>query len=254
MLNRSTLVVVGVTLVAAPGCSRLDVGPLAPELAQPSESQPTDSKPLAWPRAGLPFGTNSISGTVYALTPQGREPLVDADVNAWVELNGFGFSYWYGHGPVRSGGDGHFTLPYLPDGAVVQVTAHKAGLTQQCASPQVTAAAGFQRVDAYLAPRESLLESRASLPAAAAGYRMISGVVYQGTGANRLPAEDVWVAYEPFMEIWAAVTFTDSEGRFLLCGIPEESAVWVGAWLDAHRSEYVEVPAGPDTGIVVEFR
>ena len=253
MLNRSTLAVLsGLTLVAAAGCSRVDADPLAPELAQPSESQPPNVGPND--RLKIPFGTNSISGVVYALTPRGPEPLEDAYVNAWVELGSFGYSYWYVHGPVRSGGNGHFTLLHLPDDAAVQVTAHMTGFTQQCASPQVRAAAGFQRVDAYLAPRETLLKSRASLPASAAGYRMISGVVYEGTGANRLPAGDVWVAYEPFMEVGAAVTFTDSEGRFLLCGIPPESAVSVGAWLDAQRSQYVEVPAGPDAGIVIEFR
>lgn len=92
------------------------------------------------------------------------------------------------------------------------------------------------------------------MPPSAPGFRLISGVLYEVTAEGRRPAPDAFVDYEPIDDSPAAVTYTDSEGRFLLCGIPQARTATIGAALGVGRFAYRSVPPGPDASTEIEIK
>ena len=96
------------------------------------------------------------------------------------------------------------------------------------------------KLDVYLVSRESLSASPDSVPPPAAGYRSISGRLIRRLDGGEQPAADAFVDYEPTMDFPAAMTFSDADGRYLLCGIPDGEAVD----LCVTGGACVSVPAG----------
>jgi hypothetical protein len=62
----------------------------------------------------------------------------------------------------------------------------------------------------------------------------------------------VFVDYEPVESFVAAKTYTDEQGRFLLCGIPSATSASIGVAVGF--GEYREVPPGPDATIEIEIK
>ena len=174
-------------------------------------------------------------------------PLVGANVNAWVKTGRMGYSYMWANGPRLSADAGRFELSGLPASARVIVDAYKAGYVQQCAAPPQVMDADAT-VDIELIQR-SLVSAEAvhNRP----GFRSISGVVYEKTSEGRRPVADVLVDYEPVMDSPAALTVTDANGRYLLCGIPNDEVATIGSSLGISRVVYVEVPPGQTTADLV---
>lgn len=187
-----------------------------------------------------------MSGVVFERTSGGVRPLAGANVNAWVQSGRFGYSYMWANGPVLSDSDGGYELKNLPDGATVHLQVYMGGMVQQCAAPLMTMDRSL-RQDAFLVSRQRL-SAEAEGPAAP-GFRAVSGVVFELTPDGRVPAAGAFVDYEPIMDFPAATTYADQDGRFLLCGLPDDRPVELGAAARG-RLGYLSVPRGT---LVVEI-
>ena len=209
---------------------------------------PTTSAPAfqSFPAPQTPGGTRTIAGTVM----DGSRSLAGANVSAWVETTGFGYSYMWAHGPTLTDLNGRFQLGSLPDGATVRVQLWKDGYVQQCAAP-VIKVTGDTTVDLSLVPKPNVSASSASLPASAPGYRLLSGTVFEIANGDKRPVAGAFVDYEPVMDFPAALTYTDSAGRFALCGVLAGEPAEVGASLGINRVRWATVPAGVDTAIEI---
>jgi hypothetical protein len=100
---------------------------------------------------------------------------------------------------------------------IVWVAANVDGYLQPCAAVTPTST-GDASVDVWLVPEAS---PAVSVPRSVEGTRTVTGTVFETTPSGRAPvagAEVEWnVAYAR-----AATTRTDPEGRYSLCGIPEQ--------------------------------
>lgn len=232
-----------ISLVCLAGCNQ----PLEPSAVNAPISTPSRTGPPP-----VPTGSNSLTGMITERTPQGDRPLSGANVNAWIQTATMGYSYMWANGPQLSDPRGRYELRNLPGGATVQLQVYKQGYVQQCAAPQFVVN-GDRQMDAELVARANISASPDSVPRSALGFRLVMGAVYEMTREGRRPAADVGVDYEPYMDSPAALTYTDAQGRFLLCGIPQTHAAVIGTGLGINRVVYREVPPGPDAVIEIDI-
>jgi len=218
--------------------------------SQPQEPSEVTT-PISTPGPSVPPGSSTLIGTITERTPQGDRPVGGASVNAWVQTSGIGYSYWWAHGALYADSGGRYELRNLPLGATVQLEVYKPGYVSQCAAPPYMVN-GDQQIDAQLVARTNISPSPESVPLSAPGFRLIMGVVYEMTKDGRRPAADAGVDYEPYMDSPAALTYTDAQGRFLLCGIPTTRVATIGTGL-GERVVYREVPQGADAVIDIEI-
>ena len=219
---------------------------------------PTSPSPPLVQRPGMsalpiPAGIYTLSGVITETSPQAGRPLSGISVNAWVQTTTVGYSYMFAYGPRLTDAQGGYELAGIPAGARVRLQLSGQGYVQQCAAPEVHVNYS-SRLDAALVPRASVSSSRGSVPPSSPGFRQISGVVYDVTVQGRRAVPDAFVDYEPIADSPAAVTFTDAQGRFLLCGIPEAGNSVIGASIGAGRFGYVTVPPGTDASIDIDIR
>ena len=226
----------------AVACGGPDVNPAPVSGAVPTGvgPGPTAGRLEPSPTPGQLVRSGAISGT----SAGGSQAVADAFVNAWVmETNrGFGYSYWYAHGPTRANSSGQFRLIGLPSSTSIQLQVWGDTFVQQCAS-RITMLSDMQ-LDVDLVSRNSLSASPDSLPPPAAGFRHISGTITQQIATGTQPGAGLFVDYEPVMDFPAAITFADATGRYLLCNIPDGEPVVVCA-----GTACVSVPSGQSTGV-----
>jgi hypothetical protein len=174
------------------------------------------------------------------VTESGR-PVAAANVNAWVGDGSSGYSWQYVHGfkPFVTDDGGHYQLTSLGANAHVWLEASKEGYVQQCAATVVLSQGDATR-DIALVSRANLT---ASPPPSAPGSRSVVGTVVEMTSAGPRPVVGAGVDFEPSEDVPAALTYTDSAGRFSLCGLPESETVQLGAGSNG-RVAYVDVPPG----------
>jgi hypothetical protein len=185
------------------------------------------------------------------MTAQGPRVVGGVSVNAWVQQGNGGYSYWWANGPRSSDAGGRYELPNLPDGSRVTVQIWKDGYVQQCAAPGFIATAA-STLDLRLVQKALVSAERSSVPAPAPGFRHITGVVYQNGADGRRPVAGAFVDFEVVEDFPAAISYTDAQGRFLLCGLPDGVTADVGASLNTERVAYVSVPPG-QTSIDIEL-
>ena len=226
-------IVVCVALLAS-ACRNPEASPTAP-------SQ-TTSAPTATAGPPVPTGPHTVSGVVS----DGVRPIEGANISAWIDQGGSGYSYMWAHGPLLTDADGRYKLAGLPAQVKVWLQTWKNGYVQQCAAPQVTLL-GDTSVDLQLVSRANLSASTGQ--ALASGFRSVSGVIFEITGAGKQPVAGAYVDFEPHMDFPAAITFSDAGGRYLLCGVPEGRTVDILAALGIQRVAWVSVPSGQSTGI-----
>jgi hypothetical protein len=234
-------------LLFSAACGATDSGQAATPTAPGPAAERTFSEPTP---TTVPRGGFTIRGVITEQTGSGAvRPLVGANVNAWVDTGRLGYSYMWANGARLSADGGRFELTGLPDSARVIVDAYKAGYVQQCAAPPQIVAADAT-VDIELIPR-GLVSASPEAVRNRPGFRSISGVVYENTSGGRRPVAGVFVDYEPVMDSPAALTVTDANGRYLLCGIPQDEIATLGSSLGTSRVVYVEVPRGQTTADLV---
>jgi hypothetical protein len=154
------------------------------------------------------------------------------------------YSYMFIYGAVLTGADGSYRLTNLPAGVKVWPDTYKTGYVQQCAAPQL-AMAGDAVVDMELVSRANV---SASVPPSKPGFRSVSGIIYETTPAGPRPAAGAFVDFEPIDDSPAAITYSDSEGRYLLCGIPENENAAVGTNVNG-KAAYTIARPGQTTGV-----
>lgn len=206
-------------------------------------SEPSTPQTPAPPTAPSPTpGSYAITGFV---TAAGR-PIPGINVNAWVnEDRGFGYSWWWAHGPLRADTTGRYLISGLPNGASVWLVAFQDGYDQQCAV-SLSAVRGDTTIDIPLVSTAAVAPTAASPP----GLRSVSGSIVLETSGGPQPAAGAVVDFEPIPDFPAAIMHADAAGRFALCGIPVSETIWLGAALGSHVG-YASVPPGQSEGVKI---
>ena len=225
------------TLLAGCGNGRASL-PSAPS----APSAPTATAPVPGGPT-FPVGPYMVSGAVT----DALGPIAGANVNAYVITPSTGYSYMYVHGALRSDGAGQYQMKGLPAGAQVWFQVYKDGYVQQCAAPSAMIQGDVTR-DLGLVAKGNVTAS--ATQAAAPGLRWISGRIVEMTSAGKQPVAGVFVDFEPLDDFPAAITYSDTDGRFALCGLPLNDSVTLGVALGG-RGAYATVPAGQTTGIEI---
>lgn len=142
--------------------------------------------------------------------------------------------------------------PLLPDGAPIWVTASKDGFVQPCAATAV------MRADVSLDLQlTSIANLSTAQPLSAAGYRTVSGTVFESTPAGRPPVADAAVsAYSDAMYYADPIAFTrsDAAGRYWLCGLSQGWIPYLVAEKSGYNASNVSVEPGTDTAVDIEMR
>ncbi len=184
------------------------------------------------------------SYTITGVVQEGGRPIPGVGVNAWVnEDAGFGYSWWWAHGPLHADTVGRYSVSGLPSGVHVWLQAFQDGYDQQCAV-SVPTVRGDTTVDIALVSR-AVVAPTASSPS---GLRSVSGSVVVATSDGQQSAAGAFVDFEPIMDFPAAITHADGAGRFALCGLPVNDTIWLGASSGSHVG-YVQVPPGQSDGV-----
>ncbi|HEV8446189.1 MAG TPA: carboxypeptidase-like regulatory domain-containing protein [Gemmatimonadaceae bacterium] len=213
---------------ASPPTSPTSNAPTPPLTPTPNPSAPTPAP-----------GSFTITGVVQ----EGERAVPGIYANAWVqETGGFGYSWWWAHGPLHADSAGRFVISHLPMAARVWLQAFDVAHDQPCAV-SIAAIRGDTTVNI------TVVSTAAATPTAqsSAGSRSVSGTVVTSGGQ---PAVGAWIDFEPIMDFPAATTHTDAAGRFALCGLPVDEAVWLGAVLGSSVG-YLAVPVGQTEGLKI---
>jgi hypothetical protein len=219
----------------------------------PTAPSPTPLQAVTGPfSSGSTSGPNTVGGVITEITPQGSRPLGGVSVSAWVDLGRSGYSYMWANGARATDPNGRYQLANLPEGASVTLQVWKEGYVQQCAAPTFKTA-GDTMIDLRVVSKALVSADPASVSPPAAGYRNISGVVYETSSDGRRPLAGAFIDFEPVMDFPAALTLTDPQGRYLLCGIPEGTPVELGASVNINRVAYVTVAPFQTTGADIEI-
>ena len=129
--------------------------------------------------------------------------------------------------------------------AAVWAVAHQNGYVQQCV------ASATMQADASLDLRlTSIANLSAARPQSGPGSRTISGAVFEATSTGRQPVEGASVGWEGLFDTVVAVTRSDAEGRYLLCGLPLGRISGVFALKQGYSGvAYVSVEPGGDANV-----
>jgi len=205
-------------------------------------NSPTPETPVPSPAPSPTSGSYAITGLVQAA----GHPIPGVNVNAFVtEISGFGYSWWWAHGPLHADTTGRYSISGLPSGAHVWLVAFQDGYDQQCAV-SVPAVRGDTTVDIPLVSTAVEAPTASSPP----GSRSVSGSIVFGTSGGQQPAAGAFIDFEPIPDFPAAITHADGAGRFTLCGLPVDDTVWLGA-SSGSSVAYVSVPPGQSEGVKI---
>ena len=242
--RRTTLLLITFLITDCGSRQTAVVPPTSPTGATVIPPSTSSSSPQSQIQSG-PF-------TVAGIITDGSSRLSGASVGAFVVQPGFGYSYTWAHGVQSTNGAGEFRLPGLPAGVTVYIQASKDGSLPQCATPKLTIS-GDVTVNIQLVPMGRVSSSSSSLPPSPPGFRYVTGTVTRIVNGIKQPMPDTFVDYEPIMDFPAAMTRTDSDGRFALCGIPEDEPADVGAGSPS-GSGFTRVPPGSHEPVEIVLR
>lgn len=209
----------------------------------------TQRNPVPTPTT-VPRGSWTIRGVITERTAAGgSRPLPRANVNAWVDTGRMGYSYMWANGAQFSGADGRYQLTALPEEAMVIADAYKEGYVQPCAAPPLRMNSDAV-VDIELVPK-ALVSASPDSVRNRPGFRSIGGVIYEMAADGKRPVANAFVDYEPSMDSPAATTYSDTDGRYLLCGIPMDATATIGSSVNIQRVAYIQVPPGQTTADLI---
>ena len=139
-----------------------------------------------------------------------------------------------------------FVLPvYVPYGTYVQ----------QCLTTVTLYSDANQ--DITLTSAQNLAAGNSMRPPPDPGTRTISGIVFETTEAGRRPIAGAWVGFtvDPSGDVTGAETYSNGDGRYLLCGLPEDR-LGLYALKDGYSRDNLwrDVDAGSDTTLDIELK
>ena len=217
------------------------VGCEGSSLSNPVSSAPT---PVVVPPS-TPFVT--VSGTVWIHGTAGVRRYANGRMFGWVEEATRGGTT----GPVPTDADGRFSFT-VPPGAQVRLQSAADGF-QPC---QVVVRANTDVTeDIHVVADRQQLGSR--LPAELlARTPVISGIVYEkAADGRRTPVADARLSLDSLggLGFVAATTLTDAEGRYILCGLADDSSTYVFAWMEGYGLFESRVRLAGNTTLDIEL-
>ena len=238
----------------------------APTAPAPTATPPVTPSPCpsvsptpshrATPYPGLPGPTflpvscvtHTITGTITELGPQGQRPVEGARVYVHLYAPHRG-GHWMSD---VTGADGRYELWGIFTDAIAVLTVGTNGLHVQPCVHQVTVTSDMS-LDIEIVPR-----SAGGTAASAAARRgkgpFLTGVVFgQGPDGTRVPIPDAMVWFDNTV----AITITDEDGRYVVCGIPvgshELEATAAGGY-DISKNPARRIDIAGDTTLDVELK
>jgi hypothetical protein len=184
----------------------------------------------------------AVRFSVTGVVAEGARPIEGARIGGWI---GSDATF-----EAQTDAAGRFQLTLLPQ-TTLWLTTSKDGYVQQCAASPVTVNEDTT-LDVQLVSRERLSASTADTHPAV-GRRSVSGVIYKITDAGRQPVAGAFVDWEPFWEFSAAFTYSDAQGRYSLCGVPDASTGAIVASSEK-RAAWVALASGQSIGIDITIR
>jgi hypothetical protein len=187
-------------------------------------------------------GQNStVSGTVWLHDTGGVKPDANVQVTAYVQIgtqgSGTGVS-GQRTAPTSAGPDGRYSFT-VPTGALVRVYIDSRASYQPCVT--AIAASGNTNLDVHAIVDPAQLG--AHLPSELlVDTPTLSGTVFETTALGRQPVPGVRVELDMFAGLGdvSAQTLTDSDGRYVLCGLGGAAATAPSAspYIYASKSGY----------------
>ena len=197
-------------LLVATACSEPPTGPTNIKVFQP----------LVDPNSGA-----SVSGVVYMHSADGMAPAAGLRFFGWIESGQSGATT----GPLTTGEDGSYQIIPGVNSTRVLINAASGSAYQPCAVA-VTSPANGARQDVHLISDPSMLG--ANLPDVFMSQgSLLTGVVFETTAAGRQPVANAGIELDGLdgLGLTIATTLTDSEGRFVLCGVPYSPRLYLFA-------------------------
>jgi hypothetical protein len=216
MQARAAALIGALTITTALGTAACDhSAPSAPPLSPSQPSPPVSPNPVPNPVNQIA----TVSGVVWLHDAGGVKPYASVNVWGWVQMDRSGYRI----GPVTSGVDGRYTLT-VPLGALLRVQV--AAASQPC----VTAATGNATHDVHIIVDPAQLGAHLPMELLA-DTPTLAGMVFETTVQGRQPVSGVRVELDMLdgMGDVSATTLTDSEGRYVLCGLGGAASTYVYA-------------------------
>ena len=212
----------------------------------------TTTVPVAPPVIAPPTHQSvTVSGTVWVHGPNGMTPLAGGRVSGWVQFDRNGSSI--GWVPVDAAGRYSVSASV---GTLVRIYAGDATAYQPCEMLEANLSGAVTR-DIHLVADPLQLGGR--LPKELLrDTPTLSGVVFETTSAGRRPLSDVALDLDGLYGIGVptARTMTDSEGRYIFCGLGGETSTYLFARKGGYRGfeGTVELNSTSNTTFDIEFR
>jgi hypothetical protein len=217
---RTTALAVAVSISAAFGSAGCD-----------HPTAPTPGVPLSQPSllvGATPVAPSAIvSGVVWRRAPDGVTPYANATVWGWIEMERSGHRV----GPTTAGADGRYSFS-VPIGALLRVQV--AATYQPCVAAVAVSGNATRDVQVVVDPAQL----GAHLPEQLlADTPTLSGLVVETTADGRQPVPGVRVELDMLSGLGdvSATTLTDSDGRYVLCGLGGAASTYVYASKTGYR-------------------
>ena len=202
----------------------------------------TTPSPLVSPNA-------TVTGMVWLHDTGGVKPAANVQLAAWVqsgtEGSGTGVS-GQRTAPTSSGPDGRYSFT-IPTGAFFRLYVDSLAVYQPCVT--AIAATGNTNLDVHSIVDPAKLG--AHLPSELlVNTSTLSGTVFETTALGRQPVPGVRLSLDMFFGLGdvSATTLTDSDGRYVLCGLGGVSSTYVWALKSGYRTADVgNVPLNGNT-------
>jgi hypothetical protein len=208
-MSRTLVTLSSILFLSACGESSRPSRPTAP--AAPGQSQPTG------PPYG-PTGTLAVSGASFRAVGGTRQPVPGANVEVRVTLGTLDYYF----GTFAADGQGRYRVAGLPAGRA-SFFATTAGHRQPCSN--------FLNVASDAVLDLELVTPEHPTPATAGPFT-VSGIVGEKTPDGTRPASGAELGVERWFDEVIAGTWSDADGRYLLCGLPAGEYVSVFAMRD----------------------
>jgi hypothetical protein len=191
-----------------------------------------------------PSGVYTVVGRVFDWSTgvAGRAP-----VNLWVESSTLNYSYWWANGALYTNGSGEFTAVNLP-ASQISIHAGHQGWVQPCAVSSRVPQAEYLQVEVQRG--SAFATANPPRPQLVQGAAMTGTVFETVNGARQaVPGALIW-AYSS-VDIDLASTMTDLQGRFFLCNLPPQVALFTSK--DGYRLNEAWPVAGNASAVEIEM-
>lgn len=214
------------TVALAGACS----GPTAPQSGTAGLNSAGSTPPLSQ--------TETVSGTVYVRDAAGLSPLAGGGLGAWDETSSGG-----GWMPVmNTDTQGRYSTTVAAN-SELHLVGDYYSFQQPCAAATAVQT-GPKTLDVVLISDPSLLGG--TVPSdVIAGSRTVSGMVYETVQGARRPLPNISVVFDVDGQgIIFATTTTGNDGRYLLCGLNDETSVFVEAFAEGFSTGTAKASPG----------